>query len=272
MAKRRQRHKSIIQKVDHRGDYIQLPRALLRSSAMLSLSHRARATLFVLLERWNSFNNGEIGLSIENLGQALGNQNHRANSLAIVELIDRGIVECMTGPDHHKCKAREYRLTFISTGEKPEEQATNEWRNWHPRDGNFGPEATAVETWKPTEATATRRKLSTEATATQETETRGFGGRFRPEATATHIVQGYAPVSDDVGSSFFLAPELRAALNALIASGKASAADIAKAINMPTGTMSKFRHGRNLPEHYRGPLHWELGRRDAFKLETSDAA
>jgi hypothetical protein len=263
------------QKVDHGGDYFLLGRPMLRSPAYASLSLRARSSLFVLLETWTGWNNGKIGLSIENLGRALGNQNHRANSAALLELMDRGFIECTSGADHHKRKAREYRLTFVQTGQSAAQQPTNEWRNWTPRNGNTSLEPTAVETWKRHEPTAAQWKLSTEPTATRETETCGFGGRFRPEPTASHIVNQDQQSSDDVpgsGNAFAHPAELRAALDRLIDDGRASAAEIARAINMLPGTMSKFRSGRNLPEKYRGPLHWELGRRGAFQMETDDAA
>ena len=267
--------KSAFQKTDHGGDFFALSRAMLRSPAFLSLSHRARSALLVLGERFNNYNNGEIGLSIENLGRALGNQNHRANSSALLELMDRGFLECTAGANHLKSKAREYRLTFVATGDAANQQATNEWRDWAPRNGNSGAEPTAMETWKPHEPTATRRKLSIAATATRKTETCGVGGRFRPEATAAHISPSptvLSPVGTPTGNSFSPAPELRSALNRQIEARKTTAAEIAKAIGMPVGTMSKFRAGRNLPENYRGPLHFELGRRGAFQMETPDAA
>ena len=256
------------QKVDHGGDFVQLPRVILRSPAFLSLSQRARSCLLVMLERFNGFNNGRIGLSIDNLGAALGNQNHGANSRALVELMDRGFLECMAGANHVKSKAREYRLTFIESGSGGREKATNEWKLWQaPK--KIGPEATATREWKPVEATATRRKLGVEATATRATETCGVGGRFRVEATAAHIISQYQPSSalvSDVGNTFKSSSELRTALNRLVESGEATATAIAIAINMPAGTMSKFRGGRGLPEAYVGPLHMELGKRAAFAL------
>jgi len=256
------------QKVDHGGTFVQLPRAILSSPAYLSLSLRARSCFFVVLERFNGFNNGRIGLSIDNLGAALGNQNHAANSRALVELIDRGFLECMAGANHVKSKAREYRLTFIETGNGGRGKATNEWKLWKPLEKN-GPEATATREWKPVEATATRRKLGVEATATRATETVGFGGRFRVEATAAHISSQYQPTPlavSDGGNSFKSPSEIRAALNNLIASGETTATALALAVNMPAGTMSKFRNGRGLPAQYVGPLHMELGRHGAFAL------
>lgn len=262
------------QKVDHGGNFIQLPRAMLASPAFLSLSQRARSCLLVVIERFNGFNNGRIGLSIDNLGAALGNQNHAANSRALVELMDRGFLECMAGANHVKSKAREYRLTFIESGRGGFEKATNEWKLWQaPK--KIVPEATATREWKPVEATATRRKLGVEATATRATETVGFGGRFRVEATAAHIISQYhpspAPVSD-VGNTFKSSSELRAALNGLIETGEATATAIALAINMPAGTMSKFRNGKGLPQAYVGPLHMELGKRDAFSLPSASSS
>jgi hypothetical protein len=266
MADRKQTARA--QKVDHGGDFIQLPRQMLRSPAFLSLSHRARSALYVLLERFNGFNNGRIGLSIDNLGAALGNQNHAANSRALAELMERGFIECMAAANHVKSKAREYRLTFAESGHGGKDKPTNEWRLWKlPQ--KSGPEATATRTWKPVEATATQRNIPVEATATRATETCGFGGRFRVEATAAHIVSHYEPSpapSLDVGNSLKSLPELRAALNSLVAAGHVTATSIALAVNMPAGTMSKFRNGRGLPDAYRAPLHMELGRRDAFAI------
>lgn len=263
------------QRVDHRGDFVQMPHQVMRSAAWLDLSARARSALFVLLDSFTGFNNGKIGLTIDNLGAALGNQNHKANSRALAELIEHGFVECMTGANHVQSQAREYRLTFIESGDHSREKATNEWQSWVPKYGNTGPEISTTRKRKLVELTATRRKLSAEPTATRETETCGFEGGFHVEDTSAHIGSQYRPLVDDDsdrGNSFKSSPELRTALNALVAAGRASAADIAKAISMPTGTMSKFRHGRNLPEPYRGPLHWELGRRDAFaSTEDPDA-
>lgn len=280
-------HSARAQRVDHGGDFIQLPRPMLRSAAFLSLSRRARCALLVLVERFSGFNNGRIGLAIDDLGGALGNQNHRANSRALAELIERGFVECMADANHVKSKAREYRLTFIESGHGGKDRATNEWRDWTPptlpcpvagseqmphQSGNMekiGPEATATREWKPVEATATQWKLSTEATATRETETCGFGGGFRVEATAAHIISQYRPLAGDVsdhGNSFKSPDELRAALNRLVAAGEATATALAMAVNMPVGTMSKFRNGRGLPEAYHAGLHLELGRRGAFAL------
>src|SRR3546814_14836497 len=83
------------------------------------------------------------------------------------------------------------------------------------------------------------RKLSTEATSTPNTETHGFGGRFRPAMTASHIVYQDTTISQDVsgtGNSFKSSPELRSALNRLIDDRKTTAAAIANAIRMPDGT------------------------------------
>ncbi len=137
-------HSVRAQRVDHGGDFIQLPRPLLRSAAFLSLSSRARCALLVLLERFSGFNNGRIGLAIDHLGAALGNQNHRANSRALAELIERGFVECMADANHVKSKAREYRLTFIESGHG-ENGRPRSRRALPPRRDSLPAE---VETWK----------------------------------------------------------------------------------------------------------------------------
>src|SRR3546814_5493179 len=96
------------------------------------------------------------------------------------------------------------------------------------------------------------RKLSTEATSTPNTETHGFGGRFRPAMTASHIVYQDTTISQDVsgtGNSFKSSPELRSALNRLIDDRKTTAAEIANAISMPVGTMSDRKSTRLNSSH-----------------------
>lgn len=251
------------QKVDHGGQFFMVPRQVMRSAAYVDLSRRARVTLFELMLSFTGFNNGKIGMTIDHLGARLGNQNHSANSRAIAELIEHGFVECTSDADHVRCKAREYRITFIHTDKA---KATHEWRGWKPS-AKIGPEPTATRKRKPVEATATRRKLPVEATATPPTETRRVGGRFHVEATTAHIGNhSYLPDEVEVGDgeSYLSPDDMRVIVNGLITDGEATAAEIAKAINLPTGTMSKYRGGRNLPEAYRGPLHIELAGRGVF--------
>lgn len=259
------------QRVDHGGDFIQLPRAILRSAAYRSLDMRARNALEALLERFTGYNNGRIGLCIDDLGTFLGNQNHGANSRALAQLIECGLVECMADANHVKSKAREYRLTFIESGKGGAHRATNEWKTFKPAPAparvygnlkNSGAADTATRKRKPVEDTATQRKPRVDDAATLLTETCGVEDRFHVEDTTAHIVSHSLPRSGDGGDggSFLPVNELRETVNGLIHEGATTAAAIAKAISLPTGTMSKFRNGRNLPAAYHGSLHLELAR------------
>jgi predicted XRE-type DNA-binding protein len=262
------------QKVDHEGSFILMPRALLRSPAMLSLSYRARSALLVLFSGFNGHNNGKIGLSIKDLGIALGNQNHKANSAALAELQSHGIIECVARDNYQQSKAREYRLTFIQTGRTPFVPATNEWKLWSRGDGKFDTEGATSSRRKFPNITAARRKLSVDSDTTLNTETCGEEGRFRVATIAAHISTS-ARSSDlpevEVGNSLRSASELRDTINRMIEGRLITAASVAEAIGMPQGTMSKFRNGKNLPKRFHSNLQMELGRRDAFTAMAVDS-
>lgn len=94
------------QKADHRGNFIMIPRAVLDSVAWRHASMRARVVLQVLLFHHDGWNNGNLSISVKQIGKALNNQNHAANGQALAELIKLGFVECTSGADHGQAKAR----------------------------------------------------------------------------------------------------------------------------------------------------------------------
>lgn len=124
--------KRAMQAPDRRGGtYLLLPSELLKSTAYRSLSLRARATLIEMHHRFNGFNNGSIGLSARALAEALGSKSHKQNLRAIDELIERGIIKLSKDYPKVQRMAREYTLTYISTGREPYvAAATNDYVSW----------------------------------------------------------------------------------------------------------------------------------------------
>ena len=108
-----------------------IPHVVLESPAYRSLGLMARAVLIEIVLRFDGRNNGQIGASFDTLAARLGNSNRRAIGAAIAELVDRGLIGIEAAADRHHHKAREYRLTFISTGgERGHRPATNEYLGW----------------------------------------------------------------------------------------------------------------------------------------------
>jgi hypothetical protein len=121
------------------GGFTGLPHVVQDSAAYRHLSLYARSLLFELVRRFNGYNNGRIGLSFEVACECLNTTNKRAIARAFAELVQHGLVEVMAAHDRKHHKAREYRLTFISTGDcNRHVQATEEYRNWTPEPQNHG--------------------------------------------------------------------------------------------------------------------------------------
>lgn len=124
--------KSAFHKVDFAGakEYLILPRAVLESEAYRSLGFRARAALTLLHLRFNGFNNGTIALSARDMAREL-TKSHAQNLEALNELEDRGFIALEKDFPKVQRKAREYRLTFISSGpERDVRPATNDYLSW----------------------------------------------------------------------------------------------------------------------------------------------
>jgi hypothetical protein len=132
------------------GGFFLLPQCLLNSEAFRTASPRAIKVLLALCAKHNGFNNGAIGLGFRELAEWLDSQNHAANSRALCQLIERGLVTLERDYPRGQRLAREYRLTFVSAGNEP---ATNDYLNWKAGDagtcrkrpgGNFRVESTAT--------------------------------------------------------------------------------------------------------------------------------
>ncbi len=279
------------QKTDHGGNFIVLPRKLLASPAWRSLSMHARATYLVFCERHNGFNNGEIALGVREVSAALGNQNHRATSRSICELIERGFLVCTSDADHHQAKTRTYRITAIQTGNGKKEgsKATNDYLEWRPgplQKRKFGGARTATQRPVSVTETATERKFPVAVPATTMTEICGFEADACVAVPATLIGNQSVDHSRSSGSLEIIAPvasrpagvgpaqsslpaldELREWTRAVIAKlGYGGAKKLAAAAKVPEPVLSRFRQGKNLPEHHRLALQHACGRALPFNV------
>lgn len=241
------------------GGFLLLPHCVLASEAFRTASPRAVKMLLAICARHTGFNNGAIAAGLRDLGEWMDCQNHTANSGAIGELVNRGlvVVEC----EHPKARrlSTEYRLTFMETDSGP---ATNDYLHWRRGDagtvskrsvGNFGVATTATRLAVPVAITATG----------DETSRCGYGnGRHaklpfpqgRPVAiAATHIGKPYEGGSrpalkrpPQTGGPLSSAPdaeELRRRVLAVLSSAqRGSQRQLAALAAIRPAALSKFLH------------------------------
>lgn len=257
------------QKPDHGGNFFMTPRRVTASVAWRNLSHRARSVLQVFQHAADGFNNGAIAFAIHDISTAIGDQNHGANSRAVAELIEKGFLEETCGENRAQSKAREYRLTFISTGKaRTIEPATHEYADWRPvKKRKFGGARTATQNPDSGAQTATTKKVCDAVTATQATESRHFGDRFSGAETAplldNHSLYQFhepknsalavkSPPDSRTAHSWLELDRLRTWANAVVeVHGYGGARMLAEAAQVPEVALSRFRNGRNLPDRYR---------------------
>lgn len=126
---------------DHRADtrggpLSGLPHVVSDSAAYLHLEPFDRCVLLEILRKFNGYNNGEIGVSYEQIGERLRGPNKcRPNNgriaRSIVRLIEHGFLGEPTPESWLQRRARTYRLTFISSGKRPPfKAATNDYLRW----------------------------------------------------------------------------------------------------------------------------------------------
>jgi len=121
---------------DHRADlrggrFIGLPSVVKDSDAYGSLSLFERAVLIEILAAFNGYNNGRIVISQRQIADNLKNSNFRKIGKSIAVLCERGLLDVATDSVWKDRRAREYRLTFISSGVPPfVRPASNEYLSW----------------------------------------------------------------------------------------------------------------------------------------------
>ena len=240
--------------------------------ARLALSMRARAALLIFQMRHNGFNNGKIGLSAKALSKALGDQNHKATGRAIAELIEHGFLECTSNASRSLARVREYRISFIPTGDgKGSNRATHDYTEWRPgpeTKRKFGGAINAPREGATVTLNAPKWKFPVTLNAPCSMESRGLEQSCCGASIAPHILyqspdslQG--PASPAVigknmdphcgGPSL---DELRGWSRAVIDRlGYGGGRRLAEAAGIPEPALSRFRSGRNLPDHFRGALH-----------------
>ena len=91
-----------------------IPIAVMESPAYRGLHLRSRAILFEIAARMNGYNNGKIVLSYEQIREATGCCN-RDIAVAMAQLWRHGLIEFRECENWNQHKAREYRLTFVSS-------------------------------------------------------------------------------------------------------------------------------------------------------------
>jgi hypothetical protein len=173
------------------GGFFLLPHALLSHEAFRTASPRAVKVLMALCAKHNGFNNGAISLGFRELAALVGSGNNAANSKALCQLMERGLVALERSYPKGQRLANEYRLTFVGVGDAP---ATNDYLHWTPGDagtgnkGNF--RASIIET-----RTASRVSVASTGEETSRFDSLNgvdakppFSGSSPVSVSSTHIV------------------------------------------------------------------------------------
>lgn len=111
-----------------------IPHCVLKSEAYRHLSAMERAVLNEIVLRFNGYNNGSISVSYKEFARRFRRKNERPFGPAISTLVAHGLIDIMLEGSRLHGRAREYRLTFVSTtdGAGRFVPATNEYLRWEP--------------------------------------------------------------------------------------------------------------------------------------------
>lgn len=265
------------QRADMRsGRFIGLPSVVHEHPAYRALPMWERAVLIELLATFNGYNNGHIVLSYKQLAERLSTTNQARIGRAIARLFQHGLIDIGAESVWQQRKAREYRLTFISTGRPPHTRpATNEYLHWK----NDAEPVSAASPLSAEPVSATVQVPATKAPAAPMQKpqfpvrdaslaaepvsvliSKPYGAPAEhPKNTAVSRVQNRtADFSSDLQT-------LRAWLHEAIArSGYGAAREIAREADIPEPALSRFRSGKGIPERYRLRLQEACGRRVPF--------
>jgi hypothetical protein len=276
------------QRVDHGGNYRQIPIGLLESDAWNGLSMRARCIALVLLRRFSGFNNGAIPASARDIGQAIGSHRYASNRAALGELISAGIVTIERIHPRGSRMATEYRLTFIeSGGDNHRQPATNEWRaikggNKRKKSGD----ETSTRNGERVDAVSEDRKRRVDTPSTDRTGTsQKLEGA--PVDALSALIVSHSPGLPSSGIIPFPSPqngggpngnsclmeleELRAFARGYLDRAEVGAqSKLAQTAGVPGGSLSKFLAGKGLAVDHRLKLQLAVGR--AWPVEQRSAA
>lgn len=125
--------RSKLGKRPEKGQYVNLPFAMLRSPAWRSLSGAAVKVWFELHSRYNGGNNGQIHLSMNEAADLLG-LGKATVQRAFQHLQDNGFLVLVRKGDWYHRRAHEWRLTTKSVQTRQGKRAaTNDWHSWRPQ-------------------------------------------------------------------------------------------------------------------------------------------
>ena len=187
----RERRRRRRPQADHRADlrgkgFVCLPHAVVDSYAYQSLSALARAILVEIARKLNGYNNGELGIGQRELGRRLGRQNYQAFARAIAELVSVGLIDVELEGSWKPRKAREYRLTFCSSGKGGCRPASNEYFTINPE--KVGDEDASAVRATSAEASSAARKFRDEVGLATITEDKGKVASATAEDGSSHIL------------------------------------------------------------------------------------
>lgn len=242
------------------GGFFLLPHCLLASEAFRTASPRAVKVLLALCSKHNGFNNGAISLGFRELADLVASGNHVANSRALCELMERGLLALARTYPKGQRLANEYRLTFVNCRDDP---ATNDYLGWSLGDAGTVPKASSGNFRASITETRTASRVSVASTGE---ETSRFGSLNANDAKApfsivspvsvssTHIVQPLEALSPspeksprNSGGALSSAPdseELRdRVLSALGSAARGSQGQLAALAAIRPAALSKFLSG-----------------------------
>lgn len=122
--------------LQHRPDFkgrgfAALPRVVLESPAYQDLRLSARSLLWEITARFTGNNNGRIIFSHEEASQRIGVSSPKTIVAAFKALMEHGFIDVAMESDYEARLAREYRITWLTSGKYPPyKAATNDYLDW----------------------------------------------------------------------------------------------------------------------------------------------
>ena len=252
---------------DQRADlcgkkFIGLPVVVKESDAYQALDFFQRNLLIELLSAFNGYNNGKLVISQRQIADRMGTQNFARISSGIARLMAVGLLDISTESMWKERKAREYRLTFISSGSPPNvSPATNDYQQWKndaehasaetlqsadhaSADGNNPADHASAAPWK------NREKCVEQPVSTAEHASSLIGKPFHGSANGKAKRYKY-----DEETSWADLASLRDRISEHLDQAEpGEQTRLARRLDIPGGTLSKFLSGKGLPQRHRDRL------------------
>lgn len=122
--------------LQHRPDFkgrgfAALPRVVLESPSYQDLRLSARSLLWEITARFTGSNNGRIIFSHEEASERIGVSSPKTIVAAFKALMEHGFIDVAMESDYEARLAREYRITWLTSGKHPPyKAATNDYLDW----------------------------------------------------------------------------------------------------------------------------------------------